>query len=60
MAEFGIISTKGRNGTAELLKIIADEHDHCIPAAARFAASSRTRSRSFLMYVDGPGAQLGS
>src|SRR6266498_5002305 len=27
MAELGIISAKGRNGTAELLKIIADEHD---------------------------------
>src|ERR1700726_3087938 len=27
MAEFGIISAKGRNGTAELLKIIADEQD---------------------------------
>jgi transposase len=37
MAELGIISAKGRNGTAELLKIIADEQDHRIPAAARFS-----------------------
>ena len=36
MAESGIISAKGRNGTAELLKIIATENDDCIPAAARF------------------------
>src|SRR5262249_57536439 len=28
---------KGRNGTARLLKIIADEHDDRIPAAARFS-----------------------
>src|SRR5262245_37482059 len=37
MAELGIISAKGRNGTAELLKIIADENDGRIPAAARFS-----------------------
>ena len=37
MAELGIISAKGRNGTAELLKIIADENDDRIPAAARFS-----------------------
>src|SRR5215472_7418880 len=36
MAELGIISAKGRNGTAELLKIIANEQDDRIPAAARF------------------------
>src|SRR5262247_3947392 len=34
MAELGLISAKGRNGTAELLKIIADEQDDRIPAAA--------------------------
>src|SRR5258707_3060954 len=34
LAELGIISAKGRNGTAELLKIIATENDNCIPAAA--------------------------
>jgi len=32
-----IISAKGHNGTAELLKIIADERDDRIPAAARFS-----------------------
>src|SRR5712675_2033588 len=37
MAELGIISAKGRNGTAELFKIIADEKDGRIPAAARFS-----------------------
>jgi transposase len=37
MAELGIISAKGRNGTAELLKIIANEDNDCIPAAARFS-----------------------
>src|SRR5499427_4211381 len=37
MAEFGMISAKGRNGKAELLKIIADEQDDRIPAAARFS-----------------------
>jgi len=36
MAEFGVISAKGRNGTAELLKIIANAEDDRIPAAARF------------------------
>jgi transposase len=37
MAELGIISAKGRNGTAELLEIIANEEDDRIPAAARFS-----------------------
>ena len=35
MAEFGLISAKGRNGTAELFKIITDQKDGRIPAAAR-------------------------
>jgi transposase len=37
LAELGIISAKGRNGTAELLAIIADEKDNCIPTAARLS-----------------------
>jgi len=37
MAELGIVSAKGRNGTADLLKIVADEQDDRIPAAARFS-----------------------
>src|SRR4249920_3360427 len=36
MAELGIISAKGRNGTAELLKVIANAADDRIPPAARF------------------------
>lgn len=37
MAELGIISAKGRNGTAELLKIITDVTDDRVPEAARFS-----------------------
>jgi transposase len=37
MAEFGIISAKGRNGTAELLKVITDVRDDRVPEAARFS-----------------------
>jgi transposase len=37
MAELGIIAAKGRNGTAELIEIIADEQDDRIPVAARFS-----------------------
>jgi transposase len=36
MAELGIISAKGRNGTAELLKVIARTGDGRIPLTARF------------------------
>ena len=37
MAELGIISAKGRNGTAALLEIIANADDDRIPAGARFS-----------------------
>jgi transposase len=37
LAELGIISAKGRNGTAGLLEMIADQEDDRIPAAARFS-----------------------
>ena len=37
LAELGVISAKGRNGTAELLAIIANEKDDRIPAAARLS-----------------------
>jgi transposase len=37
MAELGIISAKGRNGTAGLLEMIANQEDDRIPAAARFS-----------------------
>ena len=40
MAELGIICAKGRNGTAELLRIIADEH------AIRAASIGRTHDRT--------------
>src|SRR5262245_3387205 len=43
MAELGIISAKGRNGTAKLLEIIADEQDDRIPAAARFSLAVLAR-----------------
>jgi len=36
MAELGIISAKGRNGTAELLRVIANAADDRIPPVARF------------------------
>jgi len=36
MAELGIISAKGRNGTAELLQIVANMDDDRIPSRARF------------------------
>jgi transposase len=37
MAELGIISAKGRNGTAELLKIVANAEDDRLPLVARFS-----------------------
>ena len=37
MAELGLIAAKGRNGTAELLKIIANAEDDRLPSAARFS-----------------------
>ena len=37
MAELGIISAKGRNGTTELLEVIAKVEDDRIPPAARFS-----------------------
>ena len=38
MAELGIISAKGRKGTAELLEIIANPDDDRIPAVARLSS----------------------
>src|SRR5271154_2251247 len=35
LAEFGIISAKGRNGTVELLEVIANQEDDRIPSSAR-------------------------
>jgi transposase len=46
MAELGIIAAKGRNGTAKLLEIIADEQDGRIPAAGRFSLEVLARQYS--------------
>jgi transposase len=46
LAELGIISAKGRNGTAEPFKIIADEKDGRIPAAARFSLDVLARQHA--------------
>jgi transposase len=46
LAEFGIISAKGRNGTVELLKIITDEKDGRIPAVARFSLGVLARQHA--------------
>ena len=35
LAELGVVAAKGRNGTGELLGIIADAEDHRVPPAAR-------------------------
>jgi transposase len=43
MAELGIISAKGRNGTTELLEVIANAADDCIPAVARFSLDALAR-----------------
>ena len=43
MAELGIISAKGRNGTAELLEAIANADDDRIPAVARLSLDALAR-----------------
>jgi transposase len=43
MAELGIISAKGRNGTAELLEVIANADDDRIPAVARLSLDALGR-----------------
>jgi transposase len=48
MAELGVISAKGRNGTAELLKIIATEEDDRIPVTARFCLDALARQYAAL------------
>jgi len=37
MAELGIVSAKGRKGTAGLIEVIANAEDNRVPAAARFS-----------------------
>src|SRR6201998_2935409 len=46
LAELGIISAKGRNGTAELFKIIAKAEEDRIPAAARFSLNVLARQHA--------------
>jgi transposase len=46
MAELGIISAKGRNGTAELFQIIANTEDDRIPPIARFCLELLARQHS--------------
>ena len=48
MAELGIISAKGRNGTAELLAILANERDDRIPILARFSLDVLARQYAVL------------
>jgi transposase len=43
MAELGIISAQGRNGTAELLQVIANAADDRIPSVARFCLEMLAR-----------------
>ena len=43
MAELGIISAKGRNGTAELLRVIVNTKDDRIPPIARFCLETLAR-----------------
>jgi len=49
LAELGVISAKGRNGTVELLKIIANREDARIPEAARFCLDILARQYGALM-----------
>lgn len=49
LAELGIISAKGRNGTAELLEIIASQEDERIPAAARLSLTILARQYAITM-----------
>src|ERR1700687_2546909 len=54
LAELGIVSAKGRNGTGELLRIIADGADSRIPPVARGILGVLARQYSAI------GAELGS
>jgi transposase len=54
LAELGVVSAKGRNGTAELLKIVADAEDRRIPPAARGILDVLARQYSAI------GTEIGS
>ena len=48
MAELGIISAKGRNGTAELVQVIANAEDDRLPPVARFCLEMLARQYAAL------------
>jgi transposase len=48
LAELGIVSAKGRQGTAELLKIIVDANDDRIPSAAHACLSALGRQYNMI------------
>jgi transposase len=54
LAELGIVSAKGRNGTGELLSIIADGADNRVPSSARSILDVLARQYSAI------GAEIGS
>src|SRR5271163_2752712 len=54
LAELGVVSAKGRNGTAELLEIIADGADNRVPSSARGILDVLARQYSAI------GAEIGS
>src|SRR4051794_2488584 len=54
LAELGIVSAKGRNGTGELLEIVADVADNRVPPAARAILDVMARQYSAI------GAEIGS
>jgi transposase len=54
LAELGVVSAKGRNGTAELLRIIADGADQRVPSSARGILDVLARQYSAI------GAEIGS
>src|SRR5580692_8230121 len=54
LAELGVVSAKGRNGTGELLRIIADGADNRVPPAVRGILDVLVRQYSAI------GAEIGS
>ena len=54
LAELGVVSAKGRNGTGELLSIVADAEDRRIPPAARGILDTLARQYGAI------GAEIGS
>jgi transposase len=54
LAELGVVSAKGGNGTAELLRIIADSADNRVPSSARGILDVLARQYTSI------GAEIGS